>query len=198
MPMNCAAAGGKWHLDEVFIKINGEWQYLWRAVDQDSNILDILVQNRQGKAATRRFFRRLMKQTGGVPRVIVTDKLRSDGAAHREVMPFPEHRSHKGLNSRAENGHQPTRRRERGHERLPQRWSGAAVLVRVQRRLTPASGPDAPDDRTSLPSRDGRPLRHLGPHHRASPNCPPWPDHRPGTRYHHTLAAIRHPLRPTT
>ena len=99
--------GDKWHLDEVFIKINGEWKYLWRAVDQDGNVLDILVQSRRDKAAARRFLRRLLKRTGVVPRVVVTDKLRSYGAAHREVMPSVEHRSHKGLNNRAENGHQP-------------------------------------------------------------------------------------------
>ncbi|CAM5389537.1 IS6 family transposase [Streptomyces hirsutus] len=105
--------GGKWHLDEVFIKINGEQKYLWRAVDQDGNVLDILVQNRRDTAAARRFFRRLLKTTRTVPQVIVTDQLRSYGAAHREVMPSVEHRSHKGLNNRAENSHQPTRQRER-------------------------------------------------------------------------------------
>ncbi|MGY3056628.1 putative transposase [Streptomyces sp. TE3672] len=105
--------GDKWHLDEVFIKINGEQKYLWRAVDQDSNVLDILVQSRRDTAAARRFFRTLLTKTGGVPRVIVTDKLRSYGAAHREVMPSVEQRSHKGLNNRAENSHQPTRQRER-------------------------------------------------------------------------------------
>ncbi len=104
--------GEKWHLDEVFIKINGEQKYLWRAVDQDGNVLDILVQSRRDKAAARRFLRRLMEKTRMVPRVIVTDKLRSYGAAHREVMPSVEHRSHKGLNNRAENSHQPTRQRE--------------------------------------------------------------------------------------
>ncbi|MGX1507608.1 UNVERIFIED_CONTAM: hypothetical protein RKD43_006233 [Streptomyces graminofaciens] len=77
------------------------------------NVLDILVQNRRDKAAARRFFRRLLKKTRVVPRVIVTDKLRSYGAAHQEFMPSVEHRSHKGLNNRAENSHQPTRQRER-------------------------------------------------------------------------------------
>ncbi|WP_405669792.1 IS6 family transposase [Streptomyces sp. NBC_01530] len=105
--------GDKWHLDEVFIKINGEQKYLWRAVDQDGNVLDILVRNRRDKAAARRFFRGLLTKTRMVPRVVVTDKLRSYGAAHREVMPSVEHRSHKGLNNRAENSHQPTRQRER-------------------------------------------------------------------------------------
>ncbi|WP_443080228.1 IS6 family transposase [Streptomyces sp. P9-A2] len=104
--------GDKWHLDEVFVKINGVRHYLWRAVDQDGNVLDILVQNRRNKAAARRFFRRLLKTTRAVPRVLVTDKFRSYGAAHREVMPSVEHRSHKGLNNRAENSHQPTRQRE--------------------------------------------------------------------------------------
>jgi putative transposase len=86
----------------VFIKVSGELRYLWRAVDADGNVLDILVQSRRDKAAARRFFRRLMKKTRTVPRVIVTDKLRSYGAVHREVMPSVEHRSHNGLNNRAE------------------------------------------------------------------------------------------------
>ncbi|MDX2879647.1 IS6 family transposase, partial [Streptomyces ipomoeae] len=105
--------GDKWHMDEVFIKINGELKYLWRAVDQDGDVLDILVQSRRDRAAARRFFRRLMKKTRTVPRVVVTGRLRSYGAAHREVVPSVEHRSHKGLNNRAENSHQPTRQRER-------------------------------------------------------------------------------------
>ncbi|MFD7621262.1 IS6 family transposase [Streptomyces sp. NPDC059802] len=104
--------GDKWHLDEVFIKINGELKHLWRAVDQNGNVLDILVQNRRDKATARRFFRELLK-TRSVPRVLVTDKLRSYGAAHRDVMPSVEHRSHKGLNNRAENSRRPTRQRER-------------------------------------------------------------------------------------
>jgi putative transposase len=79
-------------LDEVFLRINGELKYLCRAIDQDGNVLDILVQDRRDKAAARRFFRRLMKETGTVPRVVVTDTLRSYGAAHREVMPSVEHR----------------------------------------------------------------------------------------------------------
>ncbi|MEZ3183128.1 IS6 family transposase [Streptomyces pimonensis] len=105
--------GDTWHLDEVFIKTNDEQKYLWRAADRDGNVLDILVHNRRDKAAAQRFFRRLLKKTRTVPRVIVTDKFRSYGAAHREIMPSVEHRSHKGLNNRAENSHQSTRQRER-------------------------------------------------------------------------------------
>ncbi|GAA3594185.1 hypothetical protein GCM10022295_89510 [Streptomyces osmaniensis] len=92
--------GDKWHLDEVFVKINGVQRYLWRAVDADGNVLDILLQNRCDKAAARRFFRRLLTAAGQVPRVIVTDRLKSYGAAHRAAMPSVEHRSHKGLNKK--------------------------------------------------------------------------------------------------
>ncbi|MFJ1602302.1 IS6 family transposase [Streptomyces sp. NPDC088253] len=140
--------GGKWHLDEVFIKINGVHKYLWRAVDQDGMVLDILVRNRRDKAAARRFFRRLMKRTRSVPRVVITDKLRSCGAARREVMPSVEHRSHKGLNNRAENSHQPTSQRERaikgfrstgGPQRFLSAFSGISPHFRPHRHLMTAS-----------------------------------------------------------
>ncbi|MFG3399479.1 IS6 family transposase [Streptomyces parvus] len=110
--------GDKWHLDEVFIKINGKIHYLWRAVDQDGQVLDILVTAKRDARAAQRFFRRLLKGCEYVPRVIVTDKLRSYGAAHRTVMPSVEHRSSKYLNNRAENSHQPTRQRERAMRRF--------------------------------------------------------------------------------
>ncbi|MFF9691075.1 IS6 family transposase [Streptomyces sp. NPDC014623] len=140
--------GDKWHLDEIFIKINGERKYLWRAVDADGNVLDILVQNRRDTAAARRFFRTLLKKTRTVPRVIVTDKLRSYGAAHREVMPSAEHRAHKGLNNRAENSHQPTRQRERamkgfrsvgGAQQFLSAFSGISPHFRPRRHLMTAA-----------------------------------------------------------
>jgi len=105
--------GDKWHLDEMFIKITGKDHYLWRAVDQDGSVLDILMQSRRNKKAAKRFFRKLLKGLQYVPRVIITDKLKSYGAAKAEVMPDVEHRQHKGLNNRAENSHQPTRVREK-------------------------------------------------------------------------------------
>jgi putative transposase len=105
--------GDKWHLDEVFLTIHGERYYLWRAVDQDGNVLDILVQSRRNKKAAKRFFRKLLKGCQYVPRVIITDKLASYGAAKRESLPSVEHRQHRYLNNRAENLHQPTRQRER-------------------------------------------------------------------------------------
>ncbi|MER6113993.1 IS6 family transposase [Streptomyces hirsutus] len=146
--------GDTWHLDEVFIKINSELKYLWRAVDQHGNVLDILLQNRRDKAAARRFFRKLLKKTRSVPRVVVTDKLRSYGAAHREVMPSVEHRSHKGLNNRAENSHQPTRQRERalkgfrsvgGAQRFLAAFSGISPHFRPRRHLM-----TAPDHRAEM------------------------------------------------
>ncbi len=113
-----ARPGDKWFLDEVFLKINGKTHYLWRAVDQEGNVLDILVQSRRNKAAAKKFFRRLLKGCEYVPRVIVTDKLASYGAAKREVLPSVKHRQHKRLNNRAENSHQPTRQRERTMRRF--------------------------------------------------------------------------------
>jgi putative transposase len=87
--------------------------YLWRAVDQEGNVLDILVQRQRDKQAAKKFFRKLLKGCQYVPRVIVTDKLASYGAAKRELLPGVEHRQHRYLNNRAENSHQPTRQRER-------------------------------------------------------------------------------------
>lgn len=108
-----ARPGDKWHMDEVFLTINGKTHYLWRAVDQHGNVLDILVQSRRNKRAAKKFFRKVLKGCQYVPRVLITDKLGSYEAAHKEVMPRVEHRHHKRLNNRAENSHQPTRQRER-------------------------------------------------------------------------------------
>jgi putative transposase len=105
--------GDTWHLDEVFLTIQGERQYLWRAVDQDGHGLDILVQRRRNQAAAKKFFRKLLKGLSYVPRVMITDQLKSYGAAKRELLPGVEHRQHRYLNNRAENSHQPTRQRER-------------------------------------------------------------------------------------
>src|SRR4028118_731695 len=108
-----AKPGDKWYLDEVFLKINGKTSYLWRAVVQHGNVLDILVQSRRNKAAAKKFFRKLLKGCKYVPRVLITDKLGSYEAAKKEVMPSVEHRKHKRLNNRAENSHQPTCQRAR-------------------------------------------------------------------------------------
>jgi putative transposase len=110
--------GDKWHLDEVFLKITGKQHYLWRAVDQHGNVLDILVQSRRNKQAAKKFFRKLLKGYQYVPRVLITDKLASYGAAKQDMLPSVEHRMHKRLNNRAENSHQPTRQRERTMRRF--------------------------------------------------------------------------------
>ena len=110
--------GDKWHLDEVFVKINGITGYLWRAVDQHGNVLDVLVQSRRNATAAKRFFRKLLKGLQYVPRVLVTDKLASYGVAHRQLMPSVAHRRSRYLNNRAENSHQPTRQRERAMKRF--------------------------------------------------------------------------------
>ena len=110
--------GDKWHLDEMVLTIKGERHYLWRAVDQDGNVLDILVQRRRDKRAAKKFSRKLLKGLMYAPRVIVTDKLKSYGAAKREILPGVEHRQHRYLNNRAENSHQPTRQRERHMQRF--------------------------------------------------------------------------------
>ena len=110
--------GDKWHLDEVVIKIAGVKHWLWRAVDQTGMVLDVLVQSRRDKGAAKRLLRKLLKRQCRAPRVMITDKLASYGAAQKEIMPGVEHRQHKGLNNRAENSHQPTRRRERQMKRF--------------------------------------------------------------------------------
>ncbi|MBC6445519.1 MAG: IS6 family transposase [Alphaproteobacteria bacterium GM202ARS2] len=109
--------GDKWFLDEVVIKIKGETFYLWRAVDQHGDVLEIMVQRRRNKKAAKRFLKKLFKQYGQ-PRGMITDKLRSYGAAKKEVMPDVDHRQHKGLNNRAKMSHKPTRRRERVMQRF--------------------------------------------------------------------------------
>jgi putative transposase len=133
---------------EVFLKINGKTHYLWRAVDQHGNVLDILVTSHRDKQAALRFFRKVLKRCRYVPRVIITDKLASYGAAKREILPGVEHRQHKGLNNRAENSHQPTRQRERQQRRFKsagqaQRFLSAFELIaghfRLRRHCMPAA-----------------------------------------------------------
>ena len=110
--------GDTWHLDELFVTIRGQRQYLWRAVDQDGDVIDILVQSRRDRRAAKRFFRKLLKGQGCEPRRLVTDKLRSYGAAHRTVMPSVLHDTTRYANNRAEVSHQPTRQRERQMRRF--------------------------------------------------------------------------------
>ena len=105
--------GDTFFIDEVFVKINGIQHYLWRAVDQDGEVVDVLLQSRRDGKAAKRFFKRLLKTHRMEPRKIVTDKLRSYGVAHRELIPDTIHDTSQYANNRAELSHQPTRTRER-------------------------------------------------------------------------------------
>jgi putative transposase len=117
-----------WHLDEAFLKINGDLQYLRRAVDQNGVVLDILVQDRRNATASRRCFKRLLAGLKYKPRRVITNGLQSYGAAHRDLLPEVRHRTSRYLNNRAENSHRPTRRRERQMQgfKSPERLSASS------------------------------------------------------------------------
>jgi len=106
--------GDTFHIDEVFVKIQGVQHYLWRAVDQDGEVVDVFLQKKGDGAAAKRFFKRILRKTKNEPRKITTDKLRSYGVAHRELLPGTIHDSDQYSNNKAELSHQPTRVRERG------------------------------------------------------------------------------------
>ncbi len=110
--------GDTWHVDELFVTLNGRRRYLWRAVDEDGDVLDILVQSRRNRRAAVRFFRKLLKRQGCVPRRLITDKLRSYPAACRTVMPSVVHCTDQYANNRTEVSHQPIRQRERQMRRF--------------------------------------------------------------------------------
>ncbi len=110
--------GDTFFIDEVFVKLGGKQHYLWRAVDQDGEVVDVFLQRRRDGNAAKRFFRRLLKVHRNEPRKIVTDKLRSYGVAHRELIPDTIHDASQYANNRAELSHQPTRVRERGMRRF--------------------------------------------------------------------------------
>ncbi len=101
--------GDTWYLDELFVTMQGRRHYLWRVVDLDGDVIDILVQSRRDRRAAARFFRKLSKGQGREPRRLTTDKLRSYSAAHRTVMPSVVHSTRQYENNRAEVSHQATR-----------------------------------------------------------------------------------------
>jgi len=110
--------GDTFYIDEVFVNIRGERHYLWRAVDQDGEVVDVLLQNRRDGKAAKRFFKRLLRTHSSEPRKIVTDKLRSYGVVHRELILGTIHDTSQYANNRAELSHQPPRVRERGMRRF--------------------------------------------------------------------------------
>lgn len=111
-------AGDTWHLDEVYLKIGSQHKYLWRAVDQEGQVLDILVQAKRNKLAAARFFKKVLRGTSQVPREVVTDKLAAYIQPCADILPSSAHTRDKGANNRAENSHQPTRQRERRMKRF--------------------------------------------------------------------------------
>ena len=145
--------GDKWHLDEVFLRIQGKQHYLWRVIDQDGHVLEIPVQSRRNTRAAGRFFRKLLRGLQYAPRASrlrrtgVTDKLKSYAAARRTILPQVEHRQSKYLNNRIEVSHQPTRRRERQMRRFksarhpsssfPPASQGGTFAASAQRFLSP-------------------------------------------------------------
>jgi putative transposase len=143
--------GDKWHRDEGFLTIHGARHDLWRAVEPDGHSLDILVPRRRDKTAATKFFRTLLRGLTSVPRVSITDQLKSDGAALREILPRVAHRQHRDLNHRAENSHQPTRQRER---RLPRFQSPGHA-----QRVLAADGPMAQHCRPRRPRFSARAYR---------------------------------------
>ena len=110
--------GDTFFIDEVFVKINGKHHYLWRAVDQDGEVVDVYLQAKRDGPAAERFFRRLIRNNGGEPRKIVTDKLRSYGVAQRELIPETIHSTKQYENNRAEQSLEAIRVRERGMRRF--------------------------------------------------------------------------------
>jgi len=110
--------GDAFYIDEVFVKIGGQQHYLWRAVDQDGEVVDVFLQARRDGKAAKRFLMRLIKKHRSEPRKIVTDKLRSYGVAHRELIPETIHDTSQYANNRTELSHQPTRVRERSMRRF--------------------------------------------------------------------------------
>jgi putative transposase len=142
-----ARAGDRWHLDEVRLKIKGKKHWLWRPVDRDGLVLDILVQDRRNREAAERFLRRVLEGEGHAPRVVVTDKLASYPPALKRVLSHAEHRRQKGLNNRAENSHRPVRKRERAlrrfkspahAQRFLEPFSAVGNHFRPRRHLLPA------------------------------------------------------------
>ena len=139
--------GDTFYIDEVFVKINGKQQYLWRAVDQDGEVVDVYLQAKRDGKAAKRFFKRLLRGHGQEPRKIVTDKLRSYGVAHRELIPDTIHSTQQYENNRAEQSHEATRMRERSMRKFKsvkqaQRFLGAHAAVHnlfnLGRHLVPA------------------------------------------------------------
>jgi putative transposase len=121
--------GDHWYLDEVFMSIGGQRYYLWRAVDQDSDVIDVLLQKRRNARAAKRFFRKLLKDQQTVPNGIVTDKLGSYQVAHRELIPTVPHNTNQHANNLCEASHRATREKQRQMKRFRTASTAQRFLV---------------------------------------------------------------------
>ena len=149
-----------WHLDEVYLKIDGRLVYLWRAVDAEGEVLDVLVQTRRNKWAALKLMRKLLKKYGFVPDKLVTDDLRSYGAAASELGIAKRHERGRWRNNRAENSHQPTRRRERKMQGFKSVGSAQRFLsVHAAAKILSTSSAILPQQERTEPS-GHRPCRH--------------------------------------
>lgn len=118
----------KWHIDEVFLKIGGKQMYLWRAIDDEGEVLNVLLQSRRNKAAAVKFLRHMLKKHQATPDTVVTDKWQASMSAVRDILPGVENLVGKRFNNRIENSHQPTRRRERKLQRFKSAKSAQRFL----------------------------------------------------------------------
>jgi putative transposase len=148
----------RWHLDEMAVMIAGRQFWLWRAVDDEGEVLDLLVQRRRNKAAAVKLMRKLLKKQGFAPDVLVTDKLRSYGAAKSEIGLSARHEQGLRANNRAENSHQPTRRRERNASNRPDQPSASCLFTPPSKTLSTFSAISHPAARSasSETKRSGR------------------------------------------
>jgi putative transposase len=118
----------RWHLDEMVVRIAGKQMYLWRAVDHEGEVLDMRVQRRRDSRAALRLMRKLLRKQGFAPKLLVTDKLRSYASAFRRLGLTCRHEQGLRMNNRAENSHQPVRRRERKLQRFKSARSAQCFL----------------------------------------------------------------------
>src|SRR5215468_9047579 len=143
----------RWHLDEMVVLIAGQRMYLWRAVDDEGEVLDMLVQRRRDTRSALRLMRKLLKKQGFVPKILVTDKLRSYASALRRLRLTCRHEQGLRQNNRAENSHQPVRRRERKLQRFKSARSAQRFLSRCgPQHLQPSTPPHLPIHSAHIPS----------------------------------------------
>ena len=148
-----------WHLDEVFIKIDGRLVYLWRAVDAEGEVLDVLVQSKRDKRAALKLMRKLLKKMRFMPDKFVTDDLRSYGAAARDLGICRHHERGRWRNNRAENSHQPTRRRERKMQGFKSAGSAQRFLSVHAATTTPSTSSVTSSQRRRTGHSEPRPCR---------------------------------------